>query len=110
MNWLAPPAEPPGLNPPLDPSSPSESNLNYWAARLSPLHDPAPGYTSLSPVERADPGSGKEVVFVACNRVGEEEGTPCHTSYVYLCLGVLMLPRANVCGNKLRHDHLVASE
>jgi protein N-terminal amidase len=52
MNWLDPPAEPPNSStgeldtdvPPQDPQSPSMSNLNYWAARLTPLHDPAPGY------------------------------------------------------------------
>lgn len=53
MNWLDPPAEPPTASsssdpdssvPPQDPQSPSISNLNYWAARLTPLHDPAPGY------------------------------------------------------------------
>ncbi|KAL7421847.1 hypothetical protein Q5752_003618 [Cryptotrichosporon argae] len=80
MNWLDPPAEPPTEDdadgddvPAPDPLAPSVSNLNYWAARLTPLHDPAPSYaadTGGLPV----PGS-KEVVFVACNRVGVEEGT-----------------------------------
>lgn len=67
------------------------SNLNYWAARLTPLHDPTPGYGAAleasGPVDAAAEGSGggggagagggdmgKEVVFVACNRVGTEEG------------------------------------
>jgi protein N-terminal amidase len=71
MNWLDPPEEPPNTSPPADPDSPSESTLNYWAARLQPLHDPAPGYGSS---QNADPVGGKEVVFVACNRVGTEEG------------------------------------
>ncbi|WWC97394.1 hypothetical protein V866_004273 [Kwoniella sp. B9012] len=74
MNWLSPPAEPPEVTPEEDPESPSESNLNYWAARLQPLHDPVPGYTTPRN-EVADPIGGKEVVFVACNRVGTEEGT-----------------------------------
>jgi protein N-terminal amidase len=75
MNWLQPPAEPPQSDAlPIDPLAPSESNLNYWAARLTPLHDPAPGYVSPAPVERAEPKLGKEVVFVGCNRVGTEEG------------------------------------
>ncbi|KAK8845328.1 hypothetical protein IAR55_006041 [Kwoniella newhampshirensis] len=74
MNWLSPPAEPPNEAPEEDPEAPSESNLNYWAARLQPLHDPTPSYTSQSP-EEADPSAGKEVIFVACNRVGTEEGT-----------------------------------
>lgn len=60
---------------PRDPQAPSESNLNYWAARLTPLHDPTPGYSSPPALE--DPQGGKEVVFVACNRVGEEEGACC---------------------------------
>jgi len=72
MNWLDPPAEPPNTAPPTDPSAPSEHNLNYWAARLQPLHDPTPGYDS-----REVAGEGKEVVFVSCNRVGTEEGTSC---------------------------------
>jgi protein N-terminal amidase len=71
MNWLDPPEEPPNVPPPSDPESPSESTLNYWAARLQPLHDPTPGYGSSQAV---DPIGGKEVVFVACNRVGTEEG------------------------------------
>jgi protein N-terminal amidase len=47
---------------------PSESNLNYWAARLAPFHDPAPAYGPT-----ATPA--KELVFVACNRTGTEAGT-----------------------------------
>ncbi|WWC85581.1 uncharacterized protein L201_000445 [Kwoniella dendrophila CBS 6074] len=74
MNWLSPPAEPPEETPEEDPDAPSESNLNYWAARLQPLHDPVPGYTTPRG-EIADPIGGKEVIFVACNRVGTEEGT-----------------------------------
>ncbi|WRT63449.1 uncharacterized protein IL334_000354 [Kwoniella shivajii] len=74
MNWLSPPAEPPNETPEEDPQSPSESNLNYWAARLQPLHDPVPGYTTPRG-EVSDPLEGKEVIFVACNRIGTEEGT-----------------------------------
>lgn len=77
MNWLDPPDEPPNTAPPKDPEAPSESNLNYWAARLTPLHDPAPGYISApASSEDQDPfdGVGREVVFVSCNRVGTEEG------------------------------------
>ena len=69
MAWLDPPVEPPNVAPTIDPSSPSENNLNYWAARLRPLHDPTPGYE-----DPELPGRGKEVVFVSCNRVGTEEG------------------------------------
>ncbi|WVF66248.1 hypothetical protein IAT40_000988 [Kwoniella sp. CBS 6097] len=76
MNWLSPPAEPPEEAPEEDPQAPSESNLNYWAARLQPLHDPTPGYATSAPgSEVADPVGGKEVVFVACNRIGTEEGS-----------------------------------
>ncbi|WVR03299.1 hypothetical protein IAU60_000290 [Kwoniella sp. DSM 27419] len=82
MNWLTPPAEPPNDRSPEDPQSPSESNLNYWAARLQPLHDPTPGYATPGG-ELEDPVGGKEVVFVACNRTGTEEGTTfCGTSCV----------------------------
>lgn len=101
MNWLSPPAEPPTTTPasggepshpeepPEDPEAPSESNLNYWAARLVPLHDPTPRYSTAPSTSTSTPipgsgsgsgsgsgkdGEGKEVVFVACNRIGEEEG------------------------------------
>ena len=97
MNWLSPPAEPPTttsasgeepshpVEPPEDPEAPSESNLNYWAARLVPLHDPTPRYSTAPSTSTSTPipgsgsgsgkdGEGKEVVFVACNRIGEEEG------------------------------------
>ncbi|RXK37312.1 protein N-terminal amidase [Tremella mesenterica] len=74
MNWLDP--EPPADSPPEDypiqnPDEPSKHNINYWLARLSPLHDPSPGYEA-GPIVA---GEGKEVIFVACNRVGEEKGT-----------------------------------
>ncbi|CAK9786263.1 carbon-nitrogen hydrolase [Cutaneotrichosporon oleaginosum] len=77
MNWLDPAEqddsdsdEDDGLAvPPRDPNAPSESNLNYWAARLAPLHDPTPRY------DEGTPAAGREVVFVAANRVGTEEGT-----------------------------------
>ncbi|BEI89184.1 uncharacterized protein CcaverHIS019_0205460 [Cutaneotrichosporon cavernicola] len=81
MNWLDPAEqdhdsdsdEDDGLAvPPRDPNAPSESNLNYWAARLAPLHDPTPRYSEGGAVE---PAAGKDVVFVAANRVGKEEGT-----------------------------------
>lgn len=75
MNWLDPPVEPPNVPAPQDPEAPSESNLNYWAARLLPLHDPTPSYSSPKPdadVEVDD--NGREVVFVGCNRIGTEEG------------------------------------
>lgn len=79
MNWLQPPQEPPD-DPvaaieaaAVDDDGPELSTLNYWAHRLMPLHDPAPGYRDSV----AEPGTeprGKEVVFVACNRVGTESG------------------------------------
>ncbi|GMK54256.1 hypothetical protein CspeluHIS016_0108420 [Cutaneotrichosporon spelunceum] len=80
MNWLDPGEqddsdedEDGGLEVPRrDPNVPSESNLNYWAARLAPLHDPTPRYSEGGVVE---PAPGKDVVFVAANRVGKEEGT-----------------------------------
>lgn len=97
MNWLSPdegpsdsnadsnsesnseinPEDPPPMS--TDPDIPEESTLNYWASRLRPLHDPAPGYmadpsTSESLGQSEDGAEGKEVIFVACNRVGTEEG------------------------------------
>ncbi len=82
MNWLDPPAEPPETATPQDPLAPSESNLNYWAARLTPLHDPTPTYSSGSAAdgEEATTADGREVVFVSCNRVGVEEGELSHPS------------------------------
>ena len=104
MNWLDPPAEPPAEGdgvPPQDPLSPSMSNLNYWAARLTPLHDAPPGagealagtgvMDAAPPSQSGSTGTGTgagarvgvadgeraapdEVVFVACNRVGTELG------------------------------------
>ena len=74
MNWLDAPVEPPNAPPPQDPDAPSESTLNYWAARLTPLHDPTPDYAELGAADGAEIG-GKEVIFVGCNRVGTEEGT-----------------------------------
>jgi len=72
MNWLDPPVEPPNVPPPKDPDAPSESNLNYWAARLTPLHDPSPDYAPDGGTPERPP---KEVIFVSCNRVGKEKGT-----------------------------------
>lgn len=90
MNWLSPPAEPPTTTPasggepshpeepPEDPEAPSESNLNYWAARLVPLHDPTPRYSTAPSTSTSTPipgsgsgsgsgsgkdGEGKEVVL-----------------------------------------------
>jgi len=75
MNWLESPVEPPNIPEPQDQEAPSENNLNYWAARLLPLHDPAPGYSTPTPERNVDlGGEEKEVVFVSCNRVGTEEG------------------------------------
>lgn len=77
MNWLEPPQEPPddpgavreAAN---DDDGPEMSTLNYWAHRLMSLHDPAPGYHAMTGQAAETPG--KEVVFVACNRVGTESG------------------------------------
>ncbi|ORX34583.1 carbon-nitrogen hydrolase [Kockovaella imperatae] len=74
MNWLQAPVEPPNQGLEMDPTAPDESSLNYWAARLQPLHDPTPGYVSPSPSSAMDPQGGKQVTFVACNRVGVEDG------------------------------------
>jgi protein N-terminal amidase len=81
MNWLDPAEqdtadsdsddEMPSRN---DPQAPSESNLNYWAARLTPFHDPTPSYDPSTGTE-LEPAPTKELVFVACNRVGTEVGT-----------------------------------
>jgi protein N-terminal amidase len=76
MNWLDPPAEPPSdpaavAESRMNNEAPELSTLNYWAHRLTPLHDPAPSYTSEG---IHDQGSEKTVVFVACNRTGTEEG------------------------------------
>ncbi|TXT06032.1 hypothetical protein VHUM_03505 [Vanrija humicola] len=84
MNWLDPgeqddsdsddDADDADRVPKRDPEAPSESNLNYWAARLTPLHDPAPSYSGPTQAPE-EPAAHKEVVFVAANRVGTEEGT-----------------------------------
>ncbi|WVO17638.1 hypothetical protein L204_105335 [Cryptococcus depauperatus] len=71
MNWLNPPGETPEGVLSEDPNGPSLANINYWAARLTPLHDPTPNYSDQ---EGLNADKGKEVVFVACNRIGEEEG------------------------------------
>lgn len=82
MNWLDPGEQENDSDseddeddvPRRDPEAPSESNLNYWAARLTPLHDPAPSYSAPAQAPE-EPSPHKEVVFVAANRVGTEEGT-----------------------------------
>jgi protein N-terminal amidase len=83
MNWLNPPEElPPSLRPrspgpepkPPRETGPDIATLNYWASRLTPLHDPAPGYSPDGSRDGQGEGRGKEVVFVACNRVGVEKG------------------------------------
>ncbi|KAJ9095679.1 hypothetical protein QFC21_005551 [Naganishia friedmannii] len=85
MNWLDPPQEPPddplsveaaqdrAPSPDNDDLGPEMSTLNYWAHRLMPLHDPAPTYPAHA--DSSSTSKGKEVVFVACNRVGTEQGT-----------------------------------
>lgn len=85
MNWLDPGEQDDSDSddealavPPRDLNAPSESNLNYWAARLAPLHDPTPRYMTEGEAGEAgpaEPAATKEVVFVAANRVGKEEGT-----------------------------------
>lgn len=73
MNWLDPGEQDTSDSdsdsdiPRNDPQAPSESNLNYWAARLTPLHDPSPSYGPEI--------QHKELVFVACNRTGVEADT-----------------------------------
>ena len=79
MNWLQPPQEPPDDDSAIEEvtnfasEGPELSTLNYWAHRLNPLHDPSPGYSASTGT--ANPSRGKEVVFIACNRVGTESGT-----------------------------------
>lgn len=87
MNWLEPELDESDLSDSereelenlKGPEQPCLSNLNYWAARCAPLHDPAPTYSDsgAGPGEGSGEGGGggKEVVFVACNRSGEERGT-----------------------------------
>lgn len=70
MNWLDPPREP--GDEVGDTDGPEESTLNYWAHRMTPLHDPSPSF-EVAEVNQVE--SETEVVFVACNRVGVEEGT-----------------------------------
>ncbi len=69
MNWLDPPREP--GDEVEDTDGPEESTLNYWAHRMTPLHDPSPSF-EVAEVNQVE--SETEVVFVACNRVGVEEG------------------------------------
>lgn len=71
MNWLDPPHEQEEAS--VDENDGAdESTLNYWAHRLLPLHDPSPSF-SMEGMQEME--TGREVVFVACNRVGVEEGT-----------------------------------
>ena len=63
----------PGPKPPRE-TGPDIATLNYWASRLTPLHDPAPGYSPDGTRDDQGEGRGNEVVFVSCNRVGVEKG------------------------------------
>ncbi|KAJ9111459.1 hypothetical protein QFC19_001228 [Naganishia cerealis] len=89
MNWLQPPPEPSDdpasveaahrreNSPNENDAGPEMSTLNYWAHRLMPLHDPAPTYLPPPNDDTTRGGTqgeqgAKEVVFVACNRVGTE--------------------------------------
>lgn len=90
MNWLTPSTSPEDGNQEEnkagsesesytdgDGDGPEMSTLNYWAHRLTPLHDPVPSYTLEGVREGEDAGGGvdgKEVVFICCNRVGTEKG------------------------------------
>lgn len=96
MNWLQPPQEPPddaaAVHEAEDSTDegPEMSTLNYWAHRLNPLHDPSPGYSASAGPEGQS--GGKEVVFVACNRVGTESGTFVRSlprRFLYSCSWVL---------------------
>lgn len=80
MNWLDPPPSPGDEPPQIDEDRPSMSTLNYWAARCTPLHDPTPGYeqqadgkSQLGGISAVSRKEG-EIIFVACNRVGKENG------------------------------------
>jgi hypothetical protein len=106
MNWLDPPP-PPGEEPPIiDADRPSMSTLNYWAARCTPLHDPTPGYepqASSEAAEEMDTHKTGEIIFVACNRVGQEKGT---YSHCWLRLTV----RYYLCRDICCHDHVERSQ
>lgn len=82
MNWLEPEFDESDLSDEereelenlKGPEHPCLSNLNYWAARCAPLHDPSPEYSGPPEGREGNEGS-KEVVFVAANRSGVERGT-----------------------------------
>lgn len=57
------------------PEQPCLPNLNYWAARCAPLHDPAPTYSDMENAPEGQGQGAKEVVFIACNRTGVERET-----------------------------------
>lgn len=106
MNWLDPAEQSDssdedsgdeGERPPRhDPEAPSEPNLNYWAARLTPLHDPTPVYDS-APTDDASPKTVKDVVFVAANRVGTEEGTKFAGTSAVMTLSAGRIELVEVC-------------
>ncbi len=115
MNWLQPPDEPaegvalPAIE---ENDGPEESTLNYWAHRLMPLHDPAPAFASRPDEPNEVRAGSKEVIFVACNRVGLEEG---ESLDLWSKTGPLMglnnasTLRDDLCRHLLRHDLLVQS-
>lgn len=95
MNWLEPADEDEDLSDDeraelqatKGPDQPCLSNLNYWAARCEPLHNPAPGYAPADGGRGEGGDGGKEVVFVACNRSGTERGTAFSGSSAVMRLG-----------------------
>lgn len=89
-----------------DPEAPSESNINYWVARLTPLHDPTPVYDLLRGND-ADPKAVKEVVFVAANRVGSEDGTRFVGTSAVMTLSAGSIELVEVC-NRSEERVLVA--
>jgi protein N-terminal amidase len=115
MNWLQPPQEPPDDAAAVEEAEdstdegPEMSTLNYWAHRLNPLHDPSPGYTASAGPEGQS--GGKEVVFVACNRVGTESGTSELVTEKVTNLYIILAGfRHDVCGIICRSHYLVGPE
>lgn len=114
MNWLEPPGEPPADDQAVTSAAqnsegPELSTLNYWAHRLTPLHDPAPDYAS--PETTGSSLMPDQVTFVACNRVGTERGEilipswKCEQVMVLITVDARWPLRYNIRRNILCHEH-----